>query len=64
MMPDSYFEIEGDVVVKYTPQPQCGEGVCIKEVVMDRETFKKCFDKWIKEEFNLTITMPGITYGR
>lgn len=50
-MPDSYFEfkIEGDEVVKYTPQPQYGENTCFREVVMDKETFKKCFDKWIKE---------------
>ncbi len=45
-----YFELEDNVVIKYTPIPEIGENIYKTEVVMDKETFIKCFNKWIKAE--------------
>ncbi len=45
-----YFEIKDNVVIKYMPVPQIREGIYKSEIVMDKETFIKCFEKWIKVE--------------
>lgn len=41
------FEIEDDVVIKYTPEPAMGENIYRSEVVMDKETFQECYKRWI-----------------
>ena len=43
-----YFEIEGDVVIKYTPVPEIGENTYKTEVVMNKEIFQECYKKWIE----------------
>ena len=40
-----YFEIEDDVVIKYTP---VGEGICKTEVVMTKKIFQECYAKWVE----------------
>lgn len=44
------FEFRGDVLVKCIPTPQYGEGICTVEKVIDKETFIKCYEKWIKAD--------------
>lgn len=45
-----YFEVEDDVVVKYTPMPELGENIYKNEVVMTKEIFQKCYNQWIKSQ--------------
>lgn len=47
---EMYFEIEGDVLIKYTQMPQFGKDTFKKEVIMNKETFIECYKKWIQEE--------------
>ena len=44
------FEIQGDKLVRYTPMPDYGENTCKMDVLMDKETFIKCFREWISFE--------------
>lgn len=44
------FDFRDDVLVKCIPTPQYGEGICTVEEVIDKETFIKCYEKWIKEQ--------------
>jgi len=49
-MSEIHFEVKGDVVVKYTPVPEIG-GNCYKtEVVMTKDIFQECYEKWIKSQ--------------
>lgn len=51
-----FFQIEDDVIIKYTPLPNIGTykyGNIMDyktEIIMDKETFIECFEKWIKKE--------------
>ena len=48
-MSDIHFEVEGDVVVKYTPIPIIGKTHDYKvEAVMTKEIFQECYKKWIE----------------
>jgi len=47
-----YFEIENNVVIKYTPTPEMGENICRREVVMTKEIFQECYKKWIEKQEN------------
>ena len=45
-----HFEVEGDVVIKYTPIPEVGENFYKTEVVMNKEIFQECYKKWIEPQ--------------
>lgn len=47
-MSEIYFEVEDDVVIKYTPMPEIGESTYKTEVVMTKEIFQECYKRWIK----------------
>lgn len=43
-----HFEVEDDVVIKYTPMSiMLGEDTYKTEVVMTKEIFQECYKKWI-----------------
>ena len=42
-----YFEIYDNVLIKNIPYP--GESIYKQEVVIDKDTFIKCFEAWIKK---------------
>ena len=44
-----YFNIEDDALIKETPMPQFGETVYKAEVVISKEAFIECYEKWIKK---------------
>ena len=43
---------ENDKLYHYVPLPQYGEGIAKKELVMTKEVFIECYNKWIKEQNN------------
>lgn len=45
---DIFFEIEGDVLVKYTPIPE-RENAYKTEIVMTKDIFQECYRKWIEK---------------
>ena len=45
-----YFEVEDDVVIKYTPMPEAGENIYKTEVVMNKEIFQECYKKWVEPQ--------------
>ena len=45
-----YFEVEDDVIIKYTPMPEMGEGTYSKEIVMTKEIFQECYKKWVEQK--------------
>ena len=46
-----YFEVEDDVVIKYTPMSiMMGEDSYKTDVVMTKEIFQECFRKWVTQE--------------
>ena len=45
-----YFEVEDDVVIKYTPMPEVGENIYKTEVVMTKEIFQECYKKWVEPQ--------------
>ena len=47
-MDDVKFEIKDNKLIRYTPLPQYGQGICQMDVVMDRKTFIECFNKWVR----------------
>ena len=44
------FEVQDDVVVKYTPIPEMGENIYKTEIVMTKEIFQECYKKWIEPQ--------------
>ena len=44
------FEIDNDKAIRYTPVPQYGKDVVKAEVIMDKETFIECYEKWIRKD--------------
>ena len=44
------FKFQNDTLLKYTPLPQYGNGIYQIDIVIDKETFIKCYKEWIKEE--------------
>lgn len=46
----TYFEIQGDVLIKNTPVPNIGNKIIRREIVIDKETFIKCYEGWIEKE--------------
>ena len=49
-MNEIYFEVEDDVVIKYTPMPEIGEDTYKTEVVMTKEIFQECYKKWVESQ--------------
>ena len=47
-----YFEVVDDAVVKNTPLPQFGENMYKTEVVMTKEIFQECYEKWVRHKRN------------
>lgn len=45
-----YFEVENDVVIKYTPMSEAGENIYKTEVVMTKEIFQECYKKWVEPQ--------------
>ena len=45
-----YFEVEDDVVIKYTPMPEIGKDIYKSEVVMNKEIFQECYKKWVDKQ--------------
>lgn len=45
-----HFEVEDDVVIKYTPMPEAGENIYKTEVVMNKEIFQECYKKWVEPQ--------------
>ena len=46
-----YFEVEDDVVIKYTPMSiMMGEDTYKTEVVMTKEIFQECYKRWIEPQ--------------
>lgn len=51
-----YFEVEDNVVIKYTPMPEIGENTYKTEVVLTKEIFRECYKKW--------IIKSGLSHGK
>lgn len=47
---ETYFEIQDDVLIKNTPVPNIGNNIIRQEIVIDKETFIKCYEEWIEKE--------------
>jgi hypothetical protein len=46
-----YFEVNDDVVIKYTPMSvMMGENTYKAEIVMTKEIFQKCYKKWVESK--------------
>ena len=45
-----YFEVDDGVVIKETPMSKVGENIYKTEVVMTKEIFRECYEKWIKPQ--------------
>lgn len=45
-----HFEVEDDVVMKYTPMPEIGENTYKTEVVMTKEIFQECYKRWVEQQ--------------
>lgn len=43
-----YFDIQDDVLIKNVPVPEYGQNTYKQEIVLDKETFIKCYEKWVK----------------
>ena len=43
-----YLEFEDDKLYHYYPLPQCEDGTCRREIVMTKEFFIECYERWIK----------------
>lgn len=51
-MMNEHLEIEGNNLYHYLPLPQYGDGICKKDLVMTKEIFIECYNKWIKDSEN------------
>lgn len=51
-MNEETLKFENDKLYHYYPLPQCGEGVCKKDLVMTKEIFKKCYEEWILKDID------------
>ena len=49
MASETTFTIDGDKLIRCVPVPQLGEHFSKCDVVIDKETFIKCYNAWIKE---------------
>ena len=49
-MSEIYFEVEDDVVIKYTPMIEIGENIYKTDVVLTKEAFQECYNRWIKPQ--------------
>ena len=47
---DNKLEIVDDKVVRKTSIRECGQDIEVCEVVIDKETFVKCYKKWIENK--------------
>ena len=44
------FEIIDDKLIRYIPVFEAGNNICRSDTVIDKDTFIKCYEKWIKGE--------------
>lgn len=44
------FDENDEIVYRYIPAPEYGKGVCKIEPIIDKKTFIKCYEKWIKSD--------------
>ena len=49
-MSEIYFEVEGDVVIKYTPMTEIAENTYKTDVVLTKEIFQECYKKWVEPQ--------------
>lgn len=45
-----YFEVEDDVVIKYTLMPEIGKDIYKNEIAMTKEIFQECYKRWIEPQ--------------
>ena len=48
MTREEHFEFNGDLLYKFTPLHQYGDGISKAELVMTKEAFIECYNRWIK----------------
>lgn len=48
------FYIENDKLVRYIPHPELGEHVYRTDVIITKEMFIECYEKWIKGDEKCT----------
>ncbi len=46
-MTSERLEFEKDNLYRYTPLPQYGEDMYKRELVMTKETFIECYNRWV-----------------
>lgn len=44
------FDIEDNVLIKNIPMPDIGNNIYRQEIVIDKDTFVKCYEEWIVKE--------------
>ena len=54
-----YFEVEDDVVIKYTLMSMMGENTYKTEVVMTKEIFQECYKKWVEQQENEELNVDS-----
>ena len=45
-----FFEIEDDVVIRYTPMSEIGKDIYKTEVVMTKDIFQECYKRWVEPQ--------------
>ena len=48
-----YYEVTDSYLIKHVHTPELGKNIYRSEVIMDKDTFVECYEKWIlnkKEE--------------
>ena len=49
-MDEQRLKFHDDELYVYTPLPQYGEGIYKVELVMTKEIFRECYERWIKSQ--------------
>lgn len=49
------FYIENDKLVRYIPHPELGEHVYRTDVIITKEMFIECYEKWIKAQCDCEV---------
>ena len=46
----SELKFSGDALYEIIPKPQYGEGICEAHLIMTKEVFKECYERWIQND--------------
>jgi len=49
-MNEEELRFNDDKLFVYTPLPQYGDGICKVQLVMTKEIFQECYNRWIKPQ--------------